>query len=348
MWVSVQSECISADWSVPARDQGRAAAIGAAEAFAGVLAAVDRTARREQRTLPSEDEYDRVHTGFWAHVVPALAGVSRELDGTELREMQAEVQAILNPWFLRSRFWARSWIKPHGYAGDFLVLEWMYDLEANGCADPTQPAIVNLLDSLFRSVHSVQAVWDRRAWFAGVIGEMLYRERRRPIRVLDVACGGSRYLRDVISSCGPGAISATFVDQDAAALSFVRSWLAALGVGQAQLVCAPVRSLAERVAADDPDRAFDVVISTGLFDYLSEESARALLAHMYALVRPGGTVAICNFAPTDRSRLVKDWISDWRLIYRSSEALAALFPSGVQPRLSVSPDGGLVYARATA
>ena len=64
------------------------------------------------------------------------------------------------------------------------------------------------------------------------------------------------------------------------------------------------------VPSDADDAPFDVVISTGLFDYLSAEPARQLLAHMIALTRPGGTVAICNFSPEDASRAVKTW---WRI-----------------------------------
>ena len=40
---------------------------------------------------------------------------------------------------LRSRLWARSWLKPHGFPGDYRMLEWMYDLELDACAAPTNP-----------------------------------------------------------------------------------------------------------------------------------------------------------------------------------------------------------------
>jgi hypothetical protein len=67
---------------------------------------------------------------------------------------------------------------------------------------------------------------------------------------------------------------------------------------------------------------------------------------MTSVVAPGGVVAICNFAPTDRSRSVKDWIVDWQLIYRDADEVVALFPEHVRDLVTtgVSPDGGLVYA----
>jgi extracellular factor (EF) 3-hydroxypalmitic acid methyl ester biosynthesis protein len=91
---------------------------------------------------------------------------------------------------------------------------------------------------------------------------------------------------------------------------------------------------------------FDVVLSTGLFDDLPDPDARALLADLVALTRPGGVTAICNFCPDDGSRLVKDHISDWPLIYRTERDVAALFPHPGAVALERSPDGGLIYATA--
>ena len=167
----------------------------------------------------------------------------------------------LNPWFLRSRYWNRAYVKPHGYAGDFRMLESLYDLEQSACADPTQPAVVNVLDRLFAGLHSARSVWRRRAWFARLVSERVERASR-PVRVLDIACGGSRYLRDVID----GRLDVTFVDQDPGALAFVEQWLPTGAT--ARLLCAPVRTLPDVLV---PGEQFDLVISTGLFDYLPDD-----------------------------------------------------------------------------
>jgi 2-polyprenyl-3-methyl-5-hydroxy-6-metoxy-1,4-benzoquinol methylase len=252
------------------------------------------------------------------------------------------VRAIADPWLLRSRYWNRSSVKPHGYAGDFRMLEWMYDLEHDRCADVTQPAVVNVLDALYAGVHSVQAVWHRRRWFA----DLVRRERQRRaghVRVLDVACGGSRYLRDVMAGRnGAAGMQVVFVDQDPAAISFVESWCPSPGC---VTECAPARDLRDAVAIHRHE-GFDVVLATGLFDYLPRADAEALLGDMTTLTRPRGVTAICNFSPDDGSRLVKDWISEWALTYRTEDELAALFPRPAAVELDRSPDGGLIYASA--
>lgn len=323
-------------------------AIKAANQFTDLLAGLDRAARRGHRTLPMPDERQSLNAAFWDELMPALAEAEDALDGTDLAQTRHDVQSILNPWLLRSRLWARSWLKPHGYPGDYRMLEWMYDLELDECADPGQPAAVNLLDGLYRSVHSVQAVWHRRAWFRNLIARYI-RADREPVRVLDIACGGSRYVHDVVERYGSQRISATLFDQDPAALAYVESRLPKATESAATTICAPVKRIDELLPVTDPrDRGrFDVVISTGLFDYLPSEPARGLLAHMISLTRPGGTLAICNFSPDDRSRLVKEWVADWRLIYRTRAELKNLFPAGCSPASSESPDGGLLYALLT-
>jgi SAM-dependent methyltransferase len=147
--------------------------------------------------------------------------------------------------------------------------------------------VVNVLDRLFASLHSAHSVWRRRAWFARLVSDRLERSSR-PVRVLDIACGGSRYLRDVID----GRLHVTFVDQDAGALAFVDQWLPADAA--ARLLCAPVRRLPDLLA---PGEEFDLVISTGLFDYLPDADAAALAAHMCALRAPGGTAVNLQLRP---------------------------------------------------
>jgi extracellular factor (EF) 3-hydroxypalmitic acid methyl ester biosynthesis protein len=328
------------DLSRSARDP----AVSASTMFVDLLVQLDRRARRERRTLPTPAERRALHTAFWNELIPALADAEVRLGDPGRLAVQQEVQDAVNPWLLRSRLWARSWIKPHGYPGDYRILEWMYDLERDGCADPCQPAAVNLLDGLYRSVHSVRAVWHRRAWFSKLIEDHIDGDRAS-VRVLDVACGGSRYVRDVLERAGPRSVHATFFDQDPAAIAFVQSRLPDAARRAARFVCAPVSQISDALPRDGHPR-FDVAVSTGLFDYLPAERAREVLLQMAALTRPGGTVAICNFSPDDRSRVVKECIAAWSLTYRTASEVAELFPAGTRPAVSHSPDGGLIYARA--
>lgn len=319
----------------------------AAQQVSDLLREIDRQCRHAGRTVPNGEERDAVASSFW-WAIRQFTMLDERVGDVESARCAAAVREVLHPWLLRSEYWSRSYLKPHGYAGDFRMLEWMYDLEFDRCCDPTRPAVVNLLDYLYSTVHSVRAVWHRRRWFAYRIQKLHATvPRERPVRILDLACGGSRYVRDgVHDDDAGGAVELTLLDQDPAALAFVDGWLPDSLRPATRLICGPVRDTLRLVDQHAPGRRsrFDLVISTGLFDYLDDAAARRLLATMCQLARPGGSIALCNFAPEDPSRIVKDWVVDWPLVYRDCSALRALVPDTYSVCFDRSPDGGLVYA----
>jgi ubiquinone/menaquinone biosynthesis C-methylase UbiE len=273
--------------------------IAAAHHFDRSVADIDRRLRRAQITIPEPAAREEVVTAFWSFVNLAEAAA---LDGVTDETIRT-CREIVGRWLFRSRLWSRAFLKPHGYAGDFRMIEWLYDLESDECADPAQPAIVNCLDGLMKTVHSACSVWERRRWFRDVVTEA-YRKRNGALRVLDVAGGGTRYLRDFLETVEPGPrFELTVVDQDGAAIAFCRAQALEAWASRVRFVCAPIRSLAERLVDSD----FDLVISAGLFDYLEAGPARELLAHLASLLTAEGTPAISNFHPGDCSRLVKEW-----------------------------------------
>ena len=319
----------------------------AAQQVSDLLREIDRQCRRGGRTVPTAEERDAVASSFW-WAIRQFTMLDERVGDVERTRCAAAVREVLHPWLLRSEYWSRSYLKPHGYAGDFRILEWMYDLEFDRCCDPTRPAVVNLLDYLYSTVHSVRAVWHRRRWYAYRIQKLrATAPRERPVRLLDLACGGSRYVRDCVrNDDAGGAVELTLLDQDRTALAFVDGWLPDSLRPATRLICGPVHdalSLVDQHAPGRPGR-FDLVISTGLFDYLDDAAARRLLATMCQLARPGGSIALCNFAPEDPSRIVKDWVVDSPLVYRDCSALRALVPETYSVCFDRSPDGGLVYA----
>ena len=54
-------------------------AITAAVDFTEVLRGLDRRARRQQRTLPTEEERHALHEAFWDRVIPALAHADEQI-----------------------------------------------------------------------------------------------------------------------------------------------------------------------------------------------------------------------------------------------------------------------------
>ena len=70
-----------------------------------------------------------------------------------------------------------------------------------------------------------------------------------------------------------------------------------------------------RAAADLAE--VDFLGCSGLFDYLEEDTATALLSRFWTALRPGGTSLVFNFAPENPSRAYMEWIGNWYLKYRT-------------------------------
>jgi SAM-dependent methyltransferase len=300
------------------------------------MAGIDRRYRRRGLTVPSQDDKEELADRFWTFA----AALDRcESAGAASDSLRERCRQLLDGWLFRSRCWNRAYYKPHGFAGDFQLIEWLYDLE-NAKDDPCQPAIVNCLDYLMSTIPGTTSLWERRRWFE----DLLRQEHERcptALRILDVAAGGARYVRDFLAALpAPSPVDVTLVDQDPAATAFCQAWSPPSGTARVQSYTLPISRLGGALA----DREFDVVLSAGLFDYLNDATAKALLERLSSLLAPGGVLAFSNFHPEDPSRMIKGWLADWHLLYRDEKACATLLPTSLAISTERSANRALTYA----
>jgi SAM-dependent methyltransferase len=259
--------------------------------------------------------------------------------------VRQRVRALMFPWLLTSRFWYRALLKTRAPGGDFQLLEWIYELEDGLASDPTQSAVANVLDGVFSRLASVSGVWYRRAWCRDLITSTIGR-LDRPIRILDVACGGSRYARDALA-LHPGFIRLAGTDEDPRALAFLRAMLPGTAVDRVGLLCTSAEHLPVLVPTPTlPEAGFDVVLSTSILNDLDDDAAVLLLRHMSSLTRPGGVTAICASTPDSQVRAIAEWVSDTQTHYRDASMVLNLFPANRRALvdLTVSPDRTVVCA----
>jgi extracellular factor (EF) 3-hydroxypalmitic acid methyl ester biosynthesis protein len=82
----------------------------------------------------------------------------------------------------------------------------------------------------------------------------------------------------------------------------------------------------KNVIARGTDRQeYDLIYSSGLFDYLSDAASTLAASRLFDSVKAGGRLIIGNFNVGNPNQLVMDYALDWPLIYRSKEDLFELF-----------------------
>ena len=218
-------------------------------------------------------------------------------------------------------FTYRAFSKPRGYAGDAVMMDYIYGLgetaKAMAEATPFGRAIFDFFDV---GSAAKPAVRHRRQLLARFIDRVA---ERGGTRVLAIAAG---HLREVELSCAvqAGALEEfVALDQDEASLAVVAHDYARLGIRAAP------GSVRQILAGKQNPGTFDLVYAAGLFDYLNASAAAALTCRMFEMTRPGGLLLIPNFLASVRDRGYMEAVMDWHLIYRDHaemQELAAALP----------------------
>jgi extracellular factor (EF) 3-hydroxypalmitic acid methyl ester biosynthesis protein len=230
------------------------------------------------------------------------------------------------PHILTSEIHRRTNLKPRGYAGDAEMMQLIYE---NAYAGRT--LFGKLLHKYAVEMPGADAVRARRALVARVLREVRDRAASaRPFRFLSMACGPALELEDIF--LGPADVrdlECTLVDQDALALEFARRTVAGVQAARglairAAFVNDSVRTMLRDRRLVERLGSFHFIYSMGLFDYLTPPVARSVLAMMYGLLAPGGTLSVGNYHVSNASRTYMTYWLDWPLFLRTERAFGEL------------------------
>lgn len=212
-------------------------------------------------------------------------------------------------------FTFRAYSKPRGYAGDAVMMDFIYGREERWLPPPAQP-IGSQVFQFTTSAPASEGVRARRAFIAGRIDRLA--ERKRRPHILAIASG---HLREVnLSSAARRARVGRYVALDADMLSLREVELCYAQFGVETAPASFRELLANRLRLG----RFDLVYSTGLFDYLKQTTGRRLVSAMFRSLRPGGRLLVANFLPGVRDVGYMEAFMDWNLTYRTRQEMIDL------------------------
>lgn len=261
--------------------------------------------------------------GNQATVFRALDGLFGGLQQQKLSctpdEWRMHVQACRSHDLLsiihQDPFTFRAYSKPRGYAGDAEMMDLIYGPEERW----PEPVATPLGLQIYRftsAAPAAEGVRARRAFIADLID---YSSSSHPNQhILAVASGHLREasITTAVRRRRFGRFVAT--DVDATSLKEVDRAYGPYGI---ETVAAPFVSLIKnRVEIG----RFDLIYSTGLFDYLSETVGRRLVSTLFHMLNPGGQLIIANFMPAIRDIGYMEAFMDWNLIYRTRRDMVNL------------------------
>lgn len=221
-------------------------------------------------------------------------------------------------------FTGRAFRKPRGYAGDAELLDLIYGPEELWAKPQATPLGMNIYQYT-SSAPAAEGVRARRGFIADLIDGLA--GKSPGLDILAVAAGHLREasLTAAVRRRRIGRFVA--LDADALSLAEVKRAYGPYGV---ETVAAPFSQLITgRVTLGQ----FDLVYSTGLYDYLSVSTGRRLVRTMFDMLKPGGQLVVANFMPGIRDVGYMEAFMDWRLIYRTRHDMTDLTMEIEEPEI---------------
>ncbi len=195
-----------------------------------------------------------------------------------------------------------AYSKPRGYAGDFEMIERIYD-RVISCDER-----FSRWDEFFHAGAAPNAVRNRADYIHNILAKKAYGS------MLSLGCGSACDLSR--TNQGGSLNRLTLIDADADAIAKARKNLTNPNIDYT--------FLHKNVFRMRLEETYDIVWSAGLFDYLNEKMAVHLLRKVRDVMTEGGEVVVGNFSKNNPSRPYMELVGEWLLIHRTEEEMAGL------------------------
>jgi len=299
---------------------------------------VDRTdrdiAHEESARATLEAEVTRAAATFSARVVTASSVAAIEVAHAEFlgspavqsartsagnvdafRELTKAARRGLERFYEVCGTASHALTRPFGYPGDYAILELAYDRRPHASS---RTAAGQFADAWFASAPLARAVSARKDLLASVFEERAL-AAARPLRILSIAAGAARELREM-SPRALQFVESTLVDRDPRPLDFARASLGAVApTHRVRTVVGDAIAGGDVVGEVGSEGPFDVIYSFGLFDYLTDEHLLQTVRNFLPLLADGGQVLFCLKDRRHYDWLPAAWLYNWRFVPRTAD-----------------------------
>jgi hypothetical protein len=264
-------------------------------------------------------------------------------DDRLLQPTKEFTEYVLTPEFMAGHIWERSYRKPLGYPGDYMVMNRVYGWKPQG-----EGVYERLVDRIGLDV--AECIATRMVMIQHLIADTVAAPQSgNPVRVLSLGCGPAQEVQNYLDLTGQARpLQATLVDQDETALSYAyeRIFPKIMAKGDGSSVRCLQMSFVElmkvgRIFETLPPQ--DLIYTVGLVDYLSLRRVQDLTQCLYEKLAPGGRLVIGNMADVELgNQWPMEFICDWNLHYRGKDEImdfAALLPRHVEREIVPDPTG---------
>jgi SAM-dependent methyltransferase len=215
--------------------------------------------------------------------------------------------------------------KPFGYHGDFMIIDEIYKNK------PDTIGIERCMDNYFLKTAASIATRNRKEDFKKYLLDFVKKNLNKDLRILDLASGPCTDIIEFFDCLGADArrVFMDCLDHDANAIEYSKEKLKDKAFkNQIRFLQKNAIKLAltKNIGLYLSDK-YDLIFSTGLFDYLDEKISTLLIKNMKELLAANGILIISNYRDrwSNPSRHFMEWGGDWELVYRLEDEFLKLF-----------------------
>ncbi len=254
-------------------------------------------------------------------IVKACRDFESSCEDTEVLKQARSIfyARLTSTIFMKSPFFKHIHTKPFGYDGDFKTIDMIYTNK------PTGRGIIPLIENYIYNMPVCQAVRNRKQF----IVEYILKEKTagKALNILNLGCGPAREIVDLAEHKEHACLLRIInIDNDSNALTYARNLLNGKSDNiEVHYVVDNALRLALRNSNRERYGLQDIIICSGLFDYLEEKWAIRLLKALTDLLKEEGLLIVGNLSNSNPCKAQMEWFCRWYIIHRDETDLREVF-----------------------
>jgi len=242
-----------------------------------------------QKNGPEENDYDFVNN--------LIVEVERQNKAESFRK---HIAPILN----MSTLFGHSYLKPYGYAGDFLIIDRIYQKYVSS------DSIYSKWDLFYHSLGASRAVRNRKSYFV----EKLHSIRKKGgFKILILASGPATDVFEYLCNSPDKSLHFHLLDFDKRAIDYAKDKNCGFKENLTYITANALKF--------NTTEKYDLIWSAGLFDYFNDKVFLHLLKSYKKNLSEHGEMIIGNFSTANPTKSIMEVVSKWFLNYRDENLL---------------------------
>lgn len=275
------------------------------------------TLKNELENLPETCRSSGEQTAFQKldSSINQLSIIRNQLSSEEETQLKLYFNQLILPITNQSLFCSYAYSKPRGYAGDFWAMEliWRGRTQPDNNRYQGESPIGKLINAYTLDMHNCKANEYRIHKLKSIILSKAY------TRIASVGCGSGIEIYESSQEKDLRACEFHLFDQDSGALELLSNKID----GTLQNINFHQGNILKTILKLN-DLNFDLIYSSGLFDYFSNESALRLANKLWANLASGGCLCITNAHTANPTKLWMEYATDWYLQDKNTQDMVSL------------------------